>query len=77
MPTASTLESRSYLVSGSAELDIKICIHKPKHFTESKLSFLLYSWGNGGTKNMPYLRSHEEPVIEPTVDFSSLLNMKL
>lgn len=34
--TASPLESRSYWGAGSAELNIKICTHKPEHFTESK-----------------------------------------
>lgn len=48
MPTASTLESSSYLVSGSAELNIKICIHKPEHFTESK--FYLSYCTAGGTE---------------------------
>lgn len=37
MPTASTLDSRSYLGSGSAELNIKMCIHAPERFTESKV----------------------------------------
>lgn len=42
MPTAPTLESRSYLCSGIAELNIKIYIHKSEHFTESKF-YLSYS----------------------------------
>lgn len=37
MPTASTLDSRSYLGWGSAELNIKICLHKPEQFPESKV----------------------------------------